>query len=207
MFSGIVEEKGVVKNIVHNKNLAVVTIKAKAVTKDTKAGDSIAVDGVCLTVTKKVKDELSFDVMLETLRCTTLGLVKKGSRVNLERALKVNDRISGHFVSGHVDCMANLNKIVLMKNYVELQISIPQGQGIYIVPKGSICVNGVSLTVGEVKKEQFSVYLIPFTLDVTNLGLVKENDKINLETDILAKYLFKQTQEAKSPYSFSKSKK
>ncbi|MBF0385394.1 MAG: riboflavin synthase [Candidatus Omnitrophica bacterium] len=204
MFSGIVEEKGTVKKVLRKQNLSVITVRANKTAKDTKKGGSICVDGVCLTVTKKEKNEFTFDVMLETLKKTTLGMACVGGKLNLERSLKVDDRICGHFVSGHVDSMAEVKDIVLMENYVEIVVAIPEGQGIYIVPKGSVCINGVSLTVGDVRKDSFSVYLIPFTLDVTNLGLVKKGDKVNIETDILAKYLYKQTQEAKSPYSYSK---
>ena len=205
MFSGIVEETGVVKALQRKTNLSVLKIHAKKVLPGTGEGDSISVNGVCLTVTKREKNVLTFDIMLETLKKTSLGALKSGMKVNLERALKMSSRISGHFVSGHVDDMGSIKKIVKSENYVELQISFAREHGKYIVPKGSIAVDGVSLTVGDVRKTYFSVYLIPYTLEVTNLGVKRKGSKINLETDILAKYIYKQQNEGYvSPYSMKK---
>ena len=133
-----------------------------------------------------------FDIMLETLLKTNLGALKPGSRVNLERALKANGRIDGHFVSGHVDDMGRIKDVITGENYTELQISAKKEIMKYIAPKGSVCLDGVSLTIGEVRKNFFSVYLIPFTLEVTTLGIVKKGDKTNIETDILAKYMLKE---------------
>jgi len=189
MFSGIIEEIGTIDTIVKKKNLQVLYVKAQKVWRGTKAGDSIAVNGVCLTVTGIKKNVLAFDVILETLRVTSLGCVVKGSKVNLERSLRMNDRISGHFVSGHVDHMATVKKIVTQENYAEFQIGLNKDIRRYIAPKGSIALDGVSLTIGEVKQNYFSVYLIPFTLEVTNLGDKQKGDKVNIETDILAKYV------------------
>ncbi|MBF0483246.1 MAG: riboflavin synthase [Candidatus Omnitrophica bacterium] len=189
MFSGIVEETGIVQKIDQKPNLHTLFIKAKKVLKDTAAGDSICVSGVCLTVTKRIKDVLVFDIMLETIRKTTLGVLKVGGKVNLERALKMESRISGHFVSGHVDNMETVKNIITGENYTELQITISKELKKFVVQKGSVCLDGVSLTVGDVRKNDFSVYLIPFTLDVTTLGINKKGDKINIETDILAKYV------------------
>lgn len=201
MFSGIVEETGTIVKVSKKTNLVTIDVKAKEVVKDTKAGDSIAVNGVCLTVTKRKANIVTFDIMLETMRATTLGLCEEGVRVNLERALRMNDRISGHFVTGHVDDMATVKDIVTGENYTEIQIKLPAALVKYVVPKGSVTLDGVSLTVGGVKKGQFSVYLIPFTLDVTNLGIKQKGDKINIETDILAKYIFSRAEYADSPYS------
>jgi len=202
MFSGIVEETGVVKEIVKKPNLCVLRLRAKKVLRDVKLGSSIAVDGVCLTVTGIKKDVLSFDIMLETMKKTTLGTVKPQTHVNLERSLKVNDRICGHFVSGHVDTVQTITKIITGENYTELQISLNKELLKYIVSKGSVALDGISLTVGDVRKKDFSVYLIPFTLEVTNLGYKKQGDPINIETDILAKYLFAQSRDQQSnPYS------
>lgn len=208
MFSGIVEETGLVEALVEKTNLCHLKVRAKKVHVGAKAGDSIAVNGVCLTITKREKNVLTFDLMLETLRKTTLGDVSKGSRVNLERALKMSDRISGHFVSGHVDDIGIIRKVVTGTNYTEIQINFKAGVAKYIAYKGSICLDGISLTIGEVRKNYLSVYLIPFTLEVTNLGLKKKGDKINIETDILAKYIYEQrSHQSVSPYSAKNVKK
>ena len=189
MFTGIIEEMGIVEGIVSKKNLSVLMVRAKKVLKGVKRGTSIAVNGVCLTVTNIKRDVLMFDIMRETLLKTNLGTLRPRSCVNLERALKANGRIDGHFVSGHVDDMGKVTARITGENYTELRISFRKDLMKYIVPKGSVCLDGVSLTVGEVKKAYFSVYLIPFTLEVTTLGEVKKGDKINIETDILAKYI------------------
>ena len=189
MFSGIVEEKGTVKNINRKKNLITMDVAADKVLKGTKVGDSIAVNGVCLTVTKMAGKVATFDLMKETLDFTTLGDAKSGTEVNLERALKVSDRIGGHFVSGHVDGMGVLKKIVTMENYVEWQIQLDRKLMRYMAPKASVTVDGVSLTIGWVKKTMFSIYLIPHTLEVTTFGNKKIGQKLNIETDVLAKYI------------------
>ena len=191
MFTGIVEDIGIVEGIERKDNLSLLKLRAKKAAQGMKVGDSIAVDGVCLTVTNVKKNLLTFDVMRETLLKTTLGLIKKQQKVNLERALKVGDRLSGHFVTGHVDVLAQIQAVVKTTNYLELKIAIAKNLVKYLVPKGSVCVDGVSLTVGQVKRDVFSVYLIPFTKTVTTLGLKKKGDRVNIETDILAKYVLK----------------
>ena len=189
MFSGIVEEKGFAKDVVKKKNLYVLTIMADKVIKGTKTGDSVSVDGVCLTVTKRVGATLTFDIMKESLNATTLKYFKAKREVNLERALKMSSRIGGHFVSGHVDCVGVFKKKVTLPNYVEWRIAIDKSLMKYVVPKGSISIDGVSLTVGDVKKSYFSVYLIPHTLEVTTFGNKRIGSKLNIETDLLAKYV------------------
>ncbi len=192
MFSGIVEETGEVVEVIQKQNLSVLKIKADKVLKATRVGNSVAVDGVCLTVTEIDKKVLTFDVMLETLRKTTLGYRSIGDRVNLERSLKVNSRLDGHFVTGHVDDVAVIKKIITGENYTEFQIGLKRSIARFVAQKGSIAVDGVSLTIGEVKKDRFSVYLIPFTLQVTTLGEKKQGDKVNIEVDILARYILNQ---------------
>jgi len=189
MFSGIVEELGTVEALRKQANLATIAVRARSVLPGTKIGDSISIDGVCLTVTKKRADRLDFDVMKETLDKTTLGKLREKERVNLERALKVSDRISGHFVTGHVDGIGTITKILRGKNYAEMHIGVARPLVRYVVPKGSICVNGVSLTVGKVGKNSFSFFLIPFTRELTNLGRKRPGQQVNVETDILAKYI------------------
>lgn len=191
MFTGIVEEKGEVKRIEHTKNLCSITIQARKILKKIKRGDSVAVEGVCLTATDIRKNFLTFDIMRETLLKTTLGALKVHSKVNLERALTAHSRISGHLVTGHVDGLGRIREIVGKKNYAELKVAFPKGIRSLIVPKGSICIDGVSLTVGRIGHGWFSIYLIPFTKRVTTLGMKRKGDLVNIETDIVAKYLFK----------------
>jgi len=189
MFSGIVEELGVVDNVIRKRNLSVLKVRSKKIFRGAKKGDSVSIDGVCLTVTQKRKNVLTFDVMRETLVKTTLGQVQPKTRVNLERALKVSDRISGHFVTGHIDCVAGIKEKITKKNYVELRIGIVKKIRKYIAPKGSVSLDGVSMTIGDVRKDNFSVYLIPLTLDITTLGIKGKKDKLNIEVDILARYI------------------
>lgn len=189
MFTGIIEETGIIEGIRSKKNLSVLKVRAQKVLNGVKPGTSISVNGVCLTVTGIKQNILAFDIMRETLIKTNLGTLKPKSRVNLERALKANGRIDGHFVSGHVDDLGKVNTRITGENYIELRITVRKDLMKYIAPKGSVCIDGVSLTVGEVKKTYFSVYLIPFTLEVTTLGDRKKGDKVNIETDILAKYI------------------
>jgi len=127
--------------------------------------------------------------MKESLTCTTLGKLKAGMHVNLERALKANGRVDGHFVTGHVDAVVTIVKKTSQTNYTELKCKLPKILAKYVVPKGSVCLDGVSLTVGRVSNGSFSTYLIPHTKQETTLGIIKKNDRLNLETDILAKYI------------------
>ncbi|MBU1996547.1 MAG: riboflavin synthase [Candidatus Omnitrophica bacterium] len=203
MFSGIVEETGIVEKIVKKENLSTLYIRGKKVVRGTKVGDSISVSGVCLTVTGVNNGLLCFDIMKETIIKTSLGKLCTKSKVNLERALKMNSRISGHFVSGHVDNMETVKDVITGPNYTEIQVTVSKELSKYIVPKGSVTLDGVSLTVGDVRKKFFSVYLIPFTLEVTTLGINKKGDKINIETDILAKYVLAGSKDSRSPYVYS----
>ena len=189
MFTGIVEEIGTVVELKVKNNLSTLEIHAKKVLEDIKQGDSVAVDGVCLTVVDIKGEMLTFDMMKETLVKTTLGGLKPQGQVNLERALKMSSFISGHFVSGHVDGVGVIKKRIKKENHLELRIQLLKNLRKYIVPKGSVCIDGVSLTIGEVKGDYFSIYLIPYTRHITTLGEKKEKDRVNIETDILAKYV------------------
>ena len=189
MFSGIIENIGIVEKVISEKNLSVLKVRPQKAFKGVPLGASISVSGVCLTVTEIKQGVLSFDVMRESLLKTTLGSLRPKCRVNLERALKTNSRIDGHFVTGHVDSIGVVKSKITKPNYTELRINHIRNLTKYIVPKGSICLDGVSLTVGEVKKAYFSVYLIPFTKKCTILGGKKKGDTVNIETDILAKYI------------------
>ncbi len=192
MFTGIVEEIGVIESVQSMKDLTLVAVKVGKILAGTKLGDSIAIDGVCLTVVKKGASLIYFEAVKETLHKTTAGIWKKGARVNLERALLANGRLGGHFVTGHVDGMGIAIRIVKKENNVSITFKFPQELKKFIVLKGSICLNGVSLTIGKVLKNTCEVYLIPHTLKETNLGLLKLSDPVNIEIDILARYILKQ---------------
>lgn len=189
MFSGIVEEIGITEQLKQMENLSTLNVRARRVIKGLKPGASVSVNGACLTVAAVKKNVLSFDMMRETLDRTTLGMLRKNAKVNLERALKANARIDGHFVTGHVDTVGTVQKINEKTNFTELVITLGKEASRTIVPKGSVCIDGVSLTVGPVTKSAFSVYLIPFTKKATTLGQLKKGDRVNIETDILAKYI------------------
>lgn len=187
MFSGIVEELGEVRKITRLGNIALFEIKADIAGQDIKTGDSVSLNGACLTLTGKNPGILSFEVMPETLKVTNLGALKVSDKVNLERALKIGDRLSGHFVSGHVDCAG----IIRRKNYsggnLCFEIAIPAKFIRYVLPKGSIAVDGISLTIVTKKSDTFSVYVLPHTLKNTTLKFKGPSDKVNIEFDILAK--------------------
>ena len=189
MFTGIVQHLGTVKGIATKANLMVLSIDVGSLAKDVRLGDSVAVSGVCLTAVRKKGTIILFEAMRETMAKTALQVLMAGSRVNLELALKANSRFGGHFVTGHVDEAANVKRIGRAKNWVALTLSISKTNRQYLVPKGSVTLDGISLTVGKVGALDFSVYLIPYTLAVTTLADKKAGDLVNVETDILAKYI------------------
>tara|TARA_B100000676_G_scaffold80861_1_gene80851 strand:- start:3063 stop:3656 length:594 start_codon:yes stop_codon:yes gene_type:complete len=193
LFTGIVEETGILHKITNiNSGEKEFTIKCKNIlVPKIKLGDSISVDGACLTVTDFNKSSFKTLSSLETLSKTSLGLKNVGSKLNLERALKANSRFGGHIVSGHVDSVA---KIILLKKSGESNeywFEINKRFANYIIEKGSICIDGISLTINQVKKNQFSVNIIPHTNNVTNSNLWKKNQKVNIEFDQVAKYIEK----------------
>ncbi|MBI5144703.1 MAG: riboflavin synthase [Candidatus Omnitrophica bacterium] len=187
MFSGIIEELGQVKNISRRAKVALLEIKADKVLEDTRIGDSISVNGACLTVVKKEQDTLSFEVMPETLKVTNLGILRISDKVNLERALKIGDRLSGHFVTGHIDCLGIIRKKNYLNNNLSFEIAVPPKFMHCILPKGSIAVDGISLTIVDKKSNSFRVYIIPHTLKNTTLAFKGPSDKVNIEFDLLAK--------------------
>jgi riboflavin synthase len=188
MFSGIVEELGKVKSIVR-RNPALIEIEAGKILEDASIGASIAVNGVCLTIVKASAASLSFEVMPETMKVTNLGDIRIGDKVNLERSLKIGQRISGHFVTGHIDCTGIIRKKVMRAGNLCFDIALNSSHLAYILPKGSIAVDGISLTVMDKKPGIFCVYIIPHTLKNTTLGFKGPSCKVNLEFDILAKKL------------------
>jgi riboflavin synthase len=187
MFSGIVEELGQVKSILKRGRLTLIEVNAKVILEDVKNGDSIAVNGACLTIVKNKNGALAFEAMPETIKTTNLGALRVSDKVNLERSLKVGDRISGHFVSGHVDCVG----VIRRKNYYNgnlcFEIAVPAEFIKYFIPKGSVAVDGISLTLVNKKSNILSVYIIPHTLENTTLGFKGPSDKVNIEFDLLAK--------------------
>ena len=189
MFSGIVEETGIVKTIERTRDLIRLKIQARKSHQGTKIGESIALDGVCVTVTHRHKGLFCVDVMKETMDKTTLGNLKPGDKVNLERALQYHARLDGHLVQGHVEGVGTISGKIHQKNFIVYKIKVSPSLIRYIVPKGSVCVDGISLTVGEVGKETFSIYLIPHTMKVTTIGQKSNGDKVNIETDIIARYI------------------
>ena len=191
MFTGIVEERGEVVAVDKHAGAATVTVRGPRVTADAALGDSIAVNGVCLTVTAISGSAFTADVMAETLCRTALGALAPGSPVNLERPLRLGGRLGGHLVQGHVDGVAAIVSRSPAEHWDVVRIAIPPGLARYIVEKGSVAVDGVSLTLVDVLADQFSVMLIPHTRSVTTLGLKPPGAAVNLEFDLLAKHLRK----------------
>ncbi|MBU4252834.1 MAG: riboflavin synthase [Candidatus Omnitrophica bacterium] len=187
MFTGIVEELGKVKKITQRSGITRLEISAKQTLIDTKIGDSIALNGVCLTAVAIGDAYFSFEVMQQTLKNTNLGLFRIGQMVNLERSLKVGDRISGHFVSGHIDCLGLIRRKVLRNGNLELAVAIPVLFMKYCLAKGSISLDGVSLTLANQRAGVISVNIIPHTLKNTTLSFKGPSDKLNVEFDMLAK--------------------
>ena len=185
MFTGIVEELGVVAKISNNA----MTVQASKVTEDLKLGDSIAVNGTCLTAVNFSRTEFSVDLSPETMRRTSLGQLTEGSPVNLERALLASDRMGGHIVQGHVDSTGRVMSSKVDGDSIIFRIRVPKRLNPYIVEKGFIAVDGISLTVVKRGASSFTLAVIPYTLKNTNLASVSIGDRVNLEADILAKYV------------------
>ncbi len=189
MFTGIVEELGKVILIEKNAKSAKIKISVTLVSEDLKIGDSVAVNGVCLTIVNFSSNHITAEIMLETLKRTSMRGIKSGDKVNLERALRVNDRLGGHIVSGHVD---GIGKII-SKKYVGIaevfDISYSLEIQKYLAKKGSVAIDGISLTIVEIKDDYFRLSLIPHSLNNTTLGFKKNGDLVNIEIDILARYI------------------
>ncbi|MFK0171744.1 riboflavin synthase [Streptomyces sp. NPDC090306] len=189
MFTGIVEELGHVTAVEELGDASRFRLRGRVVTEAAKHGDSIAVNGVCLTVVEHEGDEFTADVMAETLKRSSLGALAVGSRVNLERPTAVGDRLGGHIVQGHVDGTGTILERVPSEHWEIVKVSLPADLARYVVDKGSITVDGISLTVVEAGADHFTVSLIPTTLALTTLGLKQPGDLVNLEVDIVAKYV------------------
>jgi riboflavin synthase len=198
MFTGIIEGLAEVRSVARAKKGADTVMRVKLgqrMAKGLKVGDSVCVNGACLTVTKLLKGEAQFEMVAETIRRTSLGEVRPGERVNIERSMKVGDRLEGHFVLGHVDGTATIieKKEAPSETTMWFQLD-DKGLASALVEKGSVAVDGISLTVVDVDDRKFSISLIPHTLEMTTLGLKKKGDKVNIETDVLSKYVAKNYQ-------------
>lgn len=189
MFTGIVEEIGKVKSLVKSGAQAVIIIECKNVLQDTKLGDSIAVNGVCQTVVDLTSNSFSAEVSSETLAVTNFSSLKSGDSVNLERALTLQSRLGGHVVSGHIDGLAKVKNIQKESNFYNLTFELDKKMIKYVVKKGSITINGISLTVADVSLNDVKIAIIPHTFENTTLSCLKCGDFVNVETDILAKYV------------------
>ena len=194
MFTGLVEEKGIVEEVVSENGSADVLVAAPLVSSDVAIGDSIAINGCCLTVVKIDNQLLTFQAGSETLSRTNLGQLEPGSGVNLERALKVGQRMGGHYVSGHVDAIGTVDQRNDDGQWAEFWFKVPSPLTRQMASKGSVTVDGISLTLVGVEEDRFSVALIPHTLEFTTLGDRAVGDSVNIETDLLAKYVEQQMQ-------------
>jgi riboflavin synthase len=189
MFTGIIIELGEIVSIEKRPDSARLSVRGKEISKDAALGDSIAVNGVCLTAVNINNDIVSFDVSYETLKSADLGNLKAGDRVNLEPSLKPSSKLGGHFVTGHVEGVGKIKSKAQTGNAVRIEIEAPAGILKYLVEKGSVAVDGISLTVVDVLKDGFGIVIIPHTAKMTTIGFKNIGDTVNLEPDILGKYV------------------
>lgn len=189
MFTGIIEELGKISSLEKHAGGARITISARIVTKDTSEGDSIAVNGVCLTALNISDDSFAADVSEETLKISTLGVLKVGSSVNLERAVTPATRLGGHIVQGHVDARGRFLSATKQGDFWTVRVGFSEDVARYLVYKGSISVEGISLTIAALTDSYFEIAVIPKTWELTNLSTLKPGDEVNLEADVIAKYV------------------
>lgn len=192
MFTGIIEDIGTVKTLQNNQQSMKITVLSAKMVEDVKLGDSIAVNGVCLTVTSFANQELTMDVMPETVKATNLQQLAVGDPVNLERAMPANGRFGGHFVAGHVDGIGKIVRKRPLANAVYIDIELSEDLTNYCIPKGSITIDGTSLTLFHVEQKSVTVSLIPHTYKETILGMKKIGASVNIETDLVGKYILHQ---------------
>ena len=191
MFTGLILETGKITAAKKRGSGAVLSLRSSEIARDSAIGDSVAINGACLTVVSRNGDELSFDLSDETLRSTNLGRLKTGDMVNLEPSLRPDSKIGGHFVTGHVDSTGKIRSKVDMGDMLEFEIEAPERVTKSLVNKGSVAVDGISLTVVDILKDGFTLIIIPHTAKVTTLGSKGAGDTVNIETDILGKYVAK----------------
>jgi len=189
MFTGIIEELGQISSLEKNADGAKIKISAQVVTKETKDGASIAVNGVCLTTIEITQNSFAADVSGETLRASTLGNLQIGSKVNLERAVTLSTRLGGHLVQGHIDARGKFLQAEKRGDFWTVKIGFPQEIARYLIYKGSITVEGISLTIADLTNDYFGIAVIPKTWELTNLSDLKYGDSVNLEVDMIAKYV------------------
>jgi riboflavin synthase len=195
MFTGLIEEKGFIKEKIKTGDGIRFVLSAKRIMDDLKIGDSVAVNGVCLTVVKRENDAFSVDTIEETLKKTNLGSIKLKDPVNLERPLKADARLGGHFVLGHVDTTGSVKQVKELSNSHFVTISFPKGYQKYLIPVGSVAIDGVSMTVAELGRDEFSVGVIPHTWEETIFANKQIGDTVNLEFDVLGKYIVQLTEQ------------
>ena len=189
MFTGLIEDVGRVASLVLNKQSAVLTVETSLPLREIPKGASIAVNGACLTVVQKRKNTVSFDVSPETLARTSLAFIASGTLLNLERSIRLEDRLGGHLVTGHIDGVGIVHSVEKKGDFTFFSFKIAQRLGSLLVSKGSVAVDGISLTVNRCSAREFSVAIIPFTLQNTNLRARRVGDKVNVETDLIGKYV------------------
>ena len=189
MFTGLIEATGTVIDLSNKEDGTQLQISGPQVAAGSSTGDSIAVNGCCLTIRTRTETEMIFDLLGETLERTNLKTLRAGAQVNLERALAAGAPLGGHFVQGHIDCATPILELQERGADLRIEIELPSSYAPYVVPKGSIAVNGISLTVAELSVESFTVWIIPHTRTHTNLGQARTGDLVNLEFDLLAKYV------------------
>ncbi len=190
MFTGIIEDRGIISDVYFSGSYARISVKTKVVSEGVNIGDSIAVNGICLTVTDLTKDSFFADISEETLKVTTAKSFKKSQIVNIERAVRLSDRLSGHIVTGHIDTCGIINEKKGDRNFYVFSINIDKPEMLkYVIHKGSIAIDGISLTVNEIFKNYIRLNIIPHTLKKTNLEFLKVGDRVNIEFDIIGKYI------------------
>jgi riboflavin synthase len=189
MFTGLIEDVGRVASLVLNKQSAVLTVESSLALRGIPLGASIAVNGACLTVVQKGKGTVAFDVSPETLERTSLATVEPGTLLNLERSMRLEDRLGGHLVTGHIDGVGSVHSVEKKGDFTFFSLRLAQRLGSLLVSKGSVAVDGISLTVNRCSARGFSVAIIPFTMQNTNLRARRVGDKVNVETDLIGKYV------------------
>jgi len=204
MFNGIIEEIGKISSIKLEEGQTTFSVSAKEILNDKKIGQSIAINGACMTITELSESEFHFDASSESLRITNLKNLKVGDRVNLESALKFHAAIDGHLLQGHIDSTGKVESLKITNEHTILKIKFPKEIAKLLAFKGSIGVNGVSLTIADLQKQDFSIHLIPLTMELTTLGALKSGDIVNLETDLMARYMERliQSKEKEAKYQF-----
>ncbi len=208
MFTGIAKELGIVQRLDRAGSLSRLAIESTEISKTVDMGDSISVNGVCLTLVEKKKKTLYFDIMEETMRKSNLVTLKNNDRVNLEASLKADGAIGGHFVLGHIDCIGRITEIRRTGEEFFVEVEFSKDFTPLVVEKGSVALDGISLTIAEIADSRFKVYLIPYTLKTTTLGSKKIGEEVNIEFDIIGKYIYKssklKTQSSKVTEGFLK---